>query len=795
MPGFEKSISTLEFDKIRELLAAKAMTDGAKHMALTLVPETRPDRIRILQKNTSDAKALSAVKGAPSFSSVKDVSDALDRADKGATLSARELLDIAGLLRCARTLTDYASGPNTAAGSLGPIFSRLIVDKKSEDRIAKAIISEDEIADEASPELAEIRRKIRAANNRVRDSLQSFISGSRSKYLQENIITSRNGRFVIPVKVEYKNEIKGLVHDTSSSGATLFIEPISVVEANNEIRVLANNEQKEIERILASLSAMCAAISDTLSLNFDNINLLAFIFAKSELSYKMNAAEPEITEKRSVNLIRARHPLIDADKVVPINVSLGGDFDTLVITGPNTGGKTVTLKTLGLFSLMAQAGLHLPCGEGSHICIFDQIFADIGDEQSIEQSLSTFSSHMVNIVGITKEVTPSSLVLFDELGAGTDPVEGAALAVSILEYVRERGALCAATTHYAELKMYALENDGVQNASCEFDVNTLRPTYRLVIGAPGKSNAFAISSKLGISEAIIDRAAMLVSSENKHFEDIIGKLEESRLEMDKNRAEAEKMRAELEVFKRDKEAEIQAKLDEAEKQLSRAQTQAAGIIRSARASSDYILGQLEEVKRHRESEKLAEKLESARSDIRRKLREAGNEADPVIERKLEGYVLPRPLKIGDKVHLVDINKSATVTEISDRDGKITVKAGILTLRTNISNVMLEEENGKAAKDVKKAKAYAKYNTAVRSNFTDELDIRGQLGDDGCFMIDKYFDEAKIAGIHTVRIIHGKGTGALRAAVWAFLKKDSRVKEFRLGRYGEGDLGVTVVELK
>ncbi len=795
MSGFEKSISTLEFDKIRELLAALAITDGAKELAMNLVPETRPDRIRTLLKNTTDAKNVAAAKGAPSFSAVRDVSDALDRAEKGATLSARELLDIGALLKCARTLSDYANGQNTNVGSLSTIFSRLIVDKKAEDRISKSIISEEEIADEASPELADIRRKIRAANNRVRDSLQSFITGARSKYLQENIITSRNGRFVIPVKVEYKNEIKGLVHDTSSSGATLFIEPISVVEANNEIRVLKNSEEKEIERILSSLSSMCASISSTLSLNFDNINLLSFIFAKSELSYKLNATEPEINENKNLNLIKARHPLIDADKVVPINVSLGKECDTLVITGPNTGGKTVTLKTLGLFSLMAQAGLHIPCLEGSSVCVFDSIFADIGDEQSIEQSLSTFSSHMVNIVDITKDVSEKSLVLFDELGAGTDPVEGAALAVSILEYIRERGALCAATTHYAELKMYALENEGVQNASCEFDVNTLKPTYRLIIGAPGKSNAFAISSKLGISDDIINRAAKLVSSENKRFEDVIGKLEESRLEMDKNKTEAEKMRVEFEAFKEEKEAEIIAKLNEAEKQLERAQAQAAGIVRSARASSDYILSQLEEVKRHRESEKLAEKLESARSDIRRKLREAGDAADPVIERKLENYVLPRPLKIGDKVHLFDINKSATVTEISDRDGKITVKAGILTLRTNVSNVMLEEDAPKSDKGAKKAKAYAKYHTAVRSDFTDELDIRGQLGDDGCFMIDKYFDEAKIAGIHTVRIIHGKGTGALRAAVWAFLKKDSRVKEYRVGRYGEGDMGVTIVELK
>ncbi len=794
MSGFDKSINTLEFNKVRDMLVSIALTEGAKELARKLVPETRVDKIKLLQTQTSDAKRMSATKGVPSFSSVHDIGDALERAGKGATLSMRELLDVAGLLRSARALIEYSESSNAPAGTLSVIFARLITDKKSEDRITKAIISEEEIADDASPELSDIRRKIRVANNKVRENLQSFITGPRSKYLQENIITTRNGRFVIPVKVEHKSEIKGLVHDTSSSGATLFIEPISVVEANNEIKVLQTREEKEIERILASLSAMCASISDTLALNYDNINLLAFIFAKSELSYKLDATEPLINENKTINFIKARHPLISSEKVVPIDVNLGGSFDTLVITGPNTGGKTVTLKTLGLFSLMAQSGLHLPCKEGSETCVFDSIYADIGDEQSIEQSLSTFSSHMVNIVDITEKVNGKSLVLFDELGAGTDPVEGAALAVSILEHVRKRGALCAATTHYAELKTYALEEDGVCNASCEFDVNTLKPTYRLIIGTPGKSNAFAISKKLGISGEIIERAATLVSRENKRFEDVIGKLEETRLELDKNRTDAERIRLELEEQTRQKEAELKVKLEQAEKQLQKAQTQAAGIIRSARATSDFILGQLEEVKKARESEKLAEKLEGARSQIRKKLREAGDKVDPVTERKLDGYVLPRPLKVGDLVLVVDINKQGTVIEISERDNKVTVKAGIITFRTKISNLMLEESKGES-KQTKKVAAYSKYHTSVRSDFTDELDIRGQLGDDGCFMIDKYFDEAKIAGIHVVRIIHGKGTGALRTAVWNFLKSDSRVKSFRLGKYGEGDLGVTVVELK
>ncbi len=800
LKGFEKSVNTLEFNKIRELLAACAPTDAARERALALEPETEPSAVKRALDLTTDAKNMQAVKGMPSFSGVHDISAALERADKGAALSAHELLDISGLLRTVRGLIEYADPAKVKPGSLAPLFSGLIPEKGLEERINSSILSEDEIADTASAELADIRRKIRAANNRVRDSLRDFITGSRSKYLQENIITTRNGRFVIPVKVEYRNEIKGLVHDTSSSGATLFIEPVSVVEANNDIRVLETREQKEIERILAALSAAASAISDILLLNYDKVNLLAFIFSKSELSFRMSAREPIVDYGRCIDLINARHPLLNPETIVPVSVSLGKPLgadkrpiDTLVITGPNTGGKTVTLKTLGLFALMAQSGLHLPCSEGSRICVFDSVFADIGDEQSIEQSLSTFSAHMVNIVDITKEVGAHSLVLFDELGAGTDPVEGAALAVSILEFVRSRGALCAATTHYAELKMFALETEGVCNASCEFDVATLRPTYKLIIGSPGKSNAFAISSRLGISDAIISRASELLSSENKRFEDVIGKLEESRVAYDKRLEELERERAEFEKTRAERETLITSRLAESEKQLAKAQTQAAGIVRSARASSEYIMNQLEEVKRHRESEKLAEKLDAARADIRRKLRETGERVDPVIERKLEGYVLPRPLKVGDKVLLVDINKHGTVTDIS-RDGKLTVKSGILSVKTKVSNVMLEDEENVKPQD-KKASAYAKYRTAVRSDFKDELDIRGELGDDGCFRLDKYLDEAKIAGIETVRIIHGKGTGALRSAVWTFLKKDSRVKEFRLGRYGEGDMGVTIVTLK
>ena len=796
MKNYKRALKTLEYDKILLMLADRAPTEGAKEMALALTPENDPDRIVRMQRQTTEAKAMQAIKGMPSFGRIKDVRDTVDRAAKGAVLTPREILDLANVLRTSRSLLEYSRTDRRETSSIDEMFERLIPDRKLEEKIYNAIISEDMIADEASPELSSIRRKMKSTNNKIKDSLQNFISGAYSKYLQENIITMRNGRYVIPVKVECKNDVRGLVHDTSASGATLFVEPLSVVEANNELRVLQVQESGEIEKILTDLSSALGAIAPSLNLNYKNITELAFIFAKSDLSFVLDAVPARITGDRSMKLIRARHPLLDPAKVVPITVSLGGDMSTVVITGPNTGGKTVTIKTLGLFALMAQSGLHIPASETSEICIFDDVFADIGDEQSIEQSLSTFSSHMVNIVGITEKVNSRSLVLIDELGAGTDPVEGAALAIAILEKVRSVGALCAATTHYAELKAFALETPGFVNASCEFDVNTLKPTYRLIIGTPGKSNAFAISSKLGLSDEIVSRAKELVSEENKHFEDVIEKLETSRLEMDRNRAEAERLRREFEEYKIKSEKQISDALSRAEQELEKARAQAVSIVESAKISSEYVMDQLEKVKKERDSANLASALEEGRRNIRKQLRESDDKINPVMPKAAEDYVLPRPLKKGDDVMLIDISKKGVVIDEPDKNGNVTVQAGIIKTRTKITNLMLLDENKVTVTDAQKRQMSAdKYRVTVSRDFSNEIDLRGLNGEDAWFRVDKYFDEAHIAGIHSLRLIHGKGTGALKNALWAYLKRDPRVVSFRYGKYGEGDLGVTVVEVK
>ena len=630
----EKTLHSLEFDKICEMLSSFAPTDGAKQKSLTLTPSDDCDAILKRQKITTDARRLCEAKGMPSFGMIKDISDACERADKGATLSPRELLDIANLLKTSRTLIDYFYGNHLFDTVLDEVVNRLTSHRSLEDRITRSVISEDMIADEASETLADIRRQIRSTNNKIKDTLQKYIQGgSHSKFLQENIVTSRNGRYVIPVKAEYKNEVKGLIHDTSSSGATIFVEPVAVVEANNELRVLESKEKHEIEKILSALSASVSDSSDAILLNYRNINELAFAFTCAQMSLAMRASSPFVTHDKTVNLKNARHPLIDRDKVVPINISIGESYDTMIITGPNTGGKTVTLKTLGLFSLMAQAGLHIPADEGSEICVFDNILVDIGDEQSIEQSLSTFSSHMVNIVSFLDSVNEKSLVLFDELGVGTDPVEGAALAISIIDYVRKKGAVCAATTHYAELKAYALDTKGVCNASCEFDVETLKPTYKLIIGTPGKSNAFAISEKLGLSPEIIEHAEKYISSDNRRFEDIIGQLEQTRVEMEKQKTEVENMRNDYERFKLESEKKIRQRLDESERELEKARQKAANMVAGAKASSEFIYAQLDKVRRAKESDRLGEELDGARRAIREHLRANEDKYNPVEEIK------------------------------------------------------------------------------------------------------------------------------------------------------------------
>lgn len=790
----EKTLTTLEFDKICAMLADCAPTEGAKAMALRLMPSG--DTVEVLRRlhRTTDARRLCDAKGMPPFGTVRDVSAACERAAKGAMLSTRELLEIGRVLRSARGLVDYLQNNKPFDTSLDEMFGRLLPNRFLEERITRSILSEDMIADEASRELAEIRRKIREANSRIKETLQHYINGSYSKILQENLVTVRNGRYVIPVKAECKNEMKGLIHDTSSSGATIFVEPMAIVDANNELRMLQSREEHEIEKILFSLSADVSAASESLRLNYLNITELAFCFACAELSSRMKACEPVISGTRSLELCRARHPLIDPKKVVPTNIKLGDGYDTLIITGPNTGGKTVTLKTVGLFALMTQSGLHIPADPESSICVFEKVLVDLGDEQSIEQSLSTFSSHMVNIVRVTNEVDARSLCLFDELGAGTDPVEGAALAVAVIETVRAAGAMCAATTHYTELKTYALDTPGVQNASCEFDVSTLRPTYRLMIGTPGKSNAFAISEKLGLSPEIIALAKQNVSRDHQRFEEIIEQLEATRLEADRNREEAARIKAEYEKMKTDAEKEIKTRFFQVEREIEQNRKKAIQMLESARASSDFVFAQLEKAKKAEEAGRLSEELDAARRAVRIAIRENDDKINPVEEKKNEKYVLPRDLKKGDKVYIVNIDKEGVLLDTPDRSGSVMVQAGILKTRTKLANLRLIEEKPQVISG-KGAKPASDYHAKVNRDFRDEIDLRGLLGDEAWLAVDKYLDEAVLANFSRVRLIHGKGTGALRNALWGHLKTDRRVASFRLGKYGEGDGGVTVVEMK
>ena len=787
-----KSLYTLEFDKILEMLSQCAMTSGAKVAAMAVSPSLDYRMVQKLQKETTDAKRMTAQSGQPAFGYIDDIPTIAEKADKGAMLLPSELLSVASMLSSVSRLIAYA-GKGSAAGSLIEIFGRLLPNAALEHEIRRVVISDDMISDDASPKLYDIRRSIKQAGNKIRDLLQHYItSEAYSKCLQDNIVTMRNGRYVIPVKIEHKNAIKGLIHDTSSSGATVFIEPLSVVEQNNMLRELELAETKEIERILYALSASVAAFGNALVLDYYNITDLALIFARAELSWKMNGTEPIVTENGVINLIKARHPLLPKDKVVPIDIRLGGEFDSLIITGPNTGGKTVSLKTLGLLTLMAQAGFHIPAADGSKVRIFDAVYADIGDEQSIEQSLSTFSAHMTNIVSILKSVDDKSLVLFDELGAGTDPTEGAALAVAIIEKVREKGALSAATTHYTEMKMYAIETEGVCNAACEFDVTTLAPTYKLIIGAPGKSNAFAISSRLGLPEDIITRAGRLVDGDSKRFEGVIEKLEEERSAAEAARREAEQLRADYERRYANAEKEIDRRLKESEKALEKARQEATALLERARATQDFVFAELEKAKKAKESSRT---VEEARAEIKKRLKESDEVINPVAEAQSEEYELPRALRKGDEVIIVNLQRKGTLIDTPDAMGNVTVQTGMINTRTNVKNLRLCEDSeveskGKAARErVVSAKA------SIARDFKPEIDLRGMIGDEAWEATDKYLDNACLIGIKTVRIIHGKGTGVLRRVIWEKLKVDKRVANFRLGVYGEGDGGVTIAELK
>ena len=787
----EKSYITLELPAVLEMLAAQAESELGKAAARELQPSANREEVRRRLTETSDAARLMTLRGSPSFSGARDIRPALERARLGGALNTRELLDIAGLARCARLCKAYLAEEKNEKTSIDSLFHALRANKYLEERIYTAIPAEDEIADSASSDLADIRRKMRAASARAREALNKILSSpSYAKALQEPIITMRSDRYVLPVRADHKSAVPGLVHDISSSGMTLFIEPMAAVKANNELRELAAKEKLEIERILAELSAECAEHADDFAEDCVLLVRLDLIFAKARLAYKMDASAAELSD-RSINLRRARHPLLDPAKAVPIDLNLGEDFDTLVITGPNTGGKTVALKTIGLLSAMNQCGLHIPASDGSTLPVFSHILADIGDEQSIEQNLSTFSAHMKNIVEILDTCEDRSLVLFDELGAGTDPTEGAALAIAIIEHARKCGAMIAATTHYAELKVYATNEAGVQNASCEFDVETLRPTYRLLVGIPGKSNAFAISKRLGLDESIIRDAGDRIGTETQSFEATIEKLEQTRHALERERETAAahlKKAAEEEKKATQLRAELSVRLEKAE---IKARRDAQRILDEARETAESVYAELDEMRRHANDEQQADEINRARTELRRRLNE--KEASLRAQEDLpaqEDQKSSRKLQAGDTVRIKAMGVKAEVVSVN-KDGTVNLKAGIMNVTAREDEVLLLEGEKKTPQ---KAAPVASAGTRLM-HVASEIDLRGMESLEGVLAAERYLDSAAMAKMKTVTIIHGKGTGALREAIQQMLKRNKLVKSFRLGRYGEGETGVTVVELK
>ena len=781
-----KNYRALELDKILEMVAKEATCPDAAELARAIQPVYTAAEARHLLEEADAAFVLMAKFGAPSFYGLQNVTNALRRAQAGGGLGLPELLAVGATLRAIRSLKQWHEKSASVKNALTARFEILAPNKYLEEKIFTCIVSEEEVADAASPALAAIRRKIRAASVRAREQLDKLIrSTSHQKHLQEAIVTQRGGRYVVPVKAEYRGEIPGLVHDTSASGATVFIEPMSVVEANNEIRVLQSDEQDEIARILLELSGEAGEFADSIIDSYQYAVQLNLIFAKAQVAYRMKAVVPVIDESRRTVLHAARHPIIDKDQVVPTDISLGESFDALIITGPNTGGKTVSLKTIGLLTLMAMCGLMIPAGEGSRVAVYRHILADIGDEQSIEQSLSTFSAHMTNIIRILRVADSQSLVLLDELGAGTDPVEGAALATALIEELRRKGARLACTTHYAELKAYALETDGVENACCEFDVATLRPTYRLLIGVPGKSNAFAITRRLGLDGRIVDRAGELVSRENTAFEQVVGRLEESRRALEDQLEQAREEARKARESAKQSEEKLEEAERQAQKEMDRARQEAALIVQKTRQQADALLNELDELRRQKNKALSAEQ----KARLRAGMRDLEKASDPVRRRSNNGYVLPRELQVGDPVLIFDIDKEATVLE-APKDGQVLVQAGVIKTRVALSNLRLLTKT-------QQKKQLGR--TVTRSVSTQEastsLDLRGQNVEEGLMEVDAFLDRASRMHLPQVTIIHGKGTGVLRAGVQKHLRKCPQVKSFRLGTYGEGESGVTIVELK
>ena len=792
---FEKSIRTLELPVVLEMLASLAVSDAAKEKCRGLMPVCELEEAVRLQEETQSARERLGLYGSPSFSGVKDVSRALNRADHGGVLNTRELLDVADLLTASRRVSEYDRDRQGEKTVLDHLFSALHTNKFLEDKIRGAILDEETIADSASPELADIRRKMRLAASKGRQILQRIISSpSYAKVLQEALITQRDGRFVVPVKAECKGSIPGLVHDISSSGATLFVEPMGVVQANNELKELQAREEKEIDRILRILSGECAAQMMNILYDYDILVHLDVIFARGQLSYRMNAAKPILARRGGIVLRRARHPLLDQAKAVPISLELGNSYDTLVITGPNTGGKTVTLKTIGLLTLMAQCGLQIPADDGCRLRVFDRVLADVGDEQSIEQSLSTFSAHMSNTVEILRQADENSLLLFDELGAGTDPVEGAALAIAIIQNGRSKGSLIAATTHYAEMKTFAMTTAGVENASCEFDVATLRPTYRLLIGIPGKSNAFAISRRLGLDEEVIAAAKAQMDSESIRFEDVLTQLEEKRQRLEKAQAEADRLWQQSQEDAR-KARTFREQMEKAkENARSKGENEARRIVRQAQQQVDEIFAELDELRRKMQQQTDFQAINDAKVSARKHMN-AAQEALHLREETPEPEAAPsRPIVAGDRVELPGVRTAATVVQVNG-DGSLVLQAGKMKMTAKPGQVRLIEGQPQAKKQAAVPKAGTAPTLHLERRASSELDIRGYETLEAESVVENYLDAAVMAKLETVTIIHGKGTGALRKAVHEILKRSKVVKSFRLGRYGEGEAGVTVAELK
>ena len=788
---YEKSILKLELDKVLQMLSACAGSVEGKAACLRVRPVSDLEDVQALLDETSAASDLCTRKGNPVFGDVNDVSAALERADRGGSLQPAELLRIAGVLRCARNIKSYVSEDEKKT-VLDPLFAALTPNKYLEDKIFGSILSEEEIADNASPELANIRRHMRLQAGKIRDSLQKIISSpAYAKVLREPIITIRDGRYVVPVKSECKNDIPGLVHDVSASGGTYFVEPMSAVNANNALRELELKEKKEIERILAELSAEAAGYREAINEDFRMLVRLDVIFAKAKLGYQMRAWAPLLNDQGRVELRNARHPLIDPKQAVPISLHLGRDFDTMIITGPNTGGKTVTLKTVGLLTLMAECGMHIPAADGSVISTFDAILADIGDEQSIAQSLSTFSSHMKTIVDVVEQCDDRTLVLFDELGAGTDPAEGAALAMAIIEFCRKMNSRVVATTHYAELKLYAMRTKGVINASCEFNVETLRPTYKLLIGIPGKSNAFAISRKLGLPEHILKEADDLVGKSDKDFEDVLSQLEAQRQQMESARQEAERLRRETAKIKEESEVYHQQLQKEREKAMEAARKEAQRIIEEARAAANIASEEIKALKKQLSESADTSNINQRQAELRRSLNEAESKLRAGQQEKQRPQAT-RAVMVGDTVELLKLGTKASVIAIN-KDGTYQLQAGIMKLSAKADEIyLLEQDNPYKEKHVRPAHSGREMQVSAPNM---EVDLRGMDTIEAVCVLDRFVDGAMRSNLQTIRIIHGKGTGAVRAAVHQALKKNKFIKKFRLGVYGEGEDGVTIAELR